>query len=158
MSVGCNALTMTPSVDAIEELRAAWSWLLPDDYQPVLFSALGDLFYQIPCGEIWWLNTGTAEVSKLADNQSEFQRLLDTDKADEWFLPPLIEKLISAGKTLSSGRCYTFAILPIFRQGAYAVENLNPVDAREHFGLTGHIHKEISNLPDGATVKIKIVE
>src|SRR5262245_37080759 len=89
---------MTPSVDAIEELRAAWSWLLPDDYQPVLFSALGDLFYQIPCGEIWWLNTGTAEVSKLADNQSEFQRLLDTDKADEWFLPPLIEKLISAGK------------------------------------------------------------
>jgi Domain of unknown function (DUF1851) len=158
MSVEWDALTMPPSVKAINELRAAWSWLLPDDYQPVLFSALGDLFYQTPSGEIWWLNTGTAEVSKLADSQSEFQRLLDTDKADEWLLPPLIEKLISAGKTLSPGRCYTFAILPIFREGTYAVENLNPVDAREHFGLTGHIHKEIPNLLDGATVEIKIVE
>jgi hypothetical protein len=149
---------MTPSVEAINELRAAWSWLLPDDYQPVLFSALGDLFYQTPSGEISWLNTGTAEVSKLADSQPEFQRLLGTNKADEWFLPPLIEKLISAGKTLSPGRCYTFVTLPIFREGTYAVENLNPVDAREHFGLTGHIHKEISNLPDGATVEIKIVK
>jgi len=149
---------MTPSAEAIDELRAAWSWLLPDDYQPVLFSALGDLFYQTPSGEIWWLNTGTAEVSKLAPGQPEFQRLLGTDKTDEWFLPSLIEELIGAGKTLSPGRCYTFAILPIFREGTYTVENLKPVDAREHFGLTGRIHNEISNLPDGATVGIKIVE
>ena len=158
MSVGWDDLTMMPSVEAIDELRVAWSWLLPDEYQPVLFSALGDLFYQIASGEIWWLNTGTAEVSKLADSQPEFQRLLGTDRAGEWFLPALVEELISAGKTLGPGRCYTFAILPIFREATYAVENLNPVDASEHFRLTGHIHKEISELPDGATVKVKIVE
>jgi hypothetical protein len=149
---------MTPSADAIEELRTAWSWLLPDHYQPVLFSAFGDLFYKTPAGEVWWLNTGTAEVSKIAESQLEFERLLGTDKADDWFLPPLIEKLINAGKALSPGQCYTFVTLPIFREGTYTAENLNPVDAREHFGLTGYNHKEISNLPDGATVNIKIVE
>lgn len=158
MSAGWKALTMHPSVEAIDELRAAWSWLLPEDYQPVVFSALGDLFYETASGEIWWLNTGTAEVSKLADRLSEFQGLLATEMADDWFLPALIEELIRAGKTLAPGRCYTFAILPIFREGTYTVENLNPVDAKEHFGLTGHMHKEISNLPDGTTVKIKIVE
>ena len=29
-----NAFTMTPSVEAIGELRTAWSWLLPQHYQP----------------------------------------------------------------------------------------------------------------------------
>ena len=94
----------------------------------------------------------------MAESQPEFQRLLGTDLADDWFLPPLLEKLIKAGKMLSTGRCYTYAILPIFREGSYAVENLNPVDAREHFGLTRHIHKEVSHIPDGATVGLKIVE
>jgi Domain of unknown function (DUF1851) len=70
----------------------------------------------------------------------------------------LIEKLIKAGKMLGPGRCYTYATLPIFREGAYTVENLNPVDAREHFGLTGYIHKQVSQIPDGATVRVKIVE
>jgi hypothetical protein len=158
MPIGWNALTMTPNDEAIGELRTAWSWLLPEHYQPILFSALGDLFYQTPSGEIWWLNTGTAEVSKVAESQSEFQRLLKTDMADDWLFPPLIEKLIKAGKALSPGRCFTFVTLPIFREGTYTVENLNPVDAREHFRLTGHIHKEISSLPEGAAVKIKVVE
>ena len=158
MPIGWNALTITPSVEAVGELRTAWSWLLPECYQPILFSAIGDLFYQTPSGEIWWLNTGTAEMSKVAESQSEFQHLLGTAMADEWLLPPLIENLIKAGKALSPGRCYTFVTLPIFREGTYAVENLKPVDAREHFALTGHIHKEISNLPDGAAVTCKVVE
>ena len=37
MSVGRIALTMTPTVEAIGELQIAWSWLLPERYQPVLF-------------------------------------------------------------------------------------------------------------------------
>jgi len=49
MSVGWNALTMTPTVETIGELRIAWSWLLPERYQPVLFSALGE-FYQTQSG------------------------------------------------------------------------------------------------------------
>jgi hypothetical protein len=69
MSVGWNARTMTPTIEAIGELQIAWSWLLPERYQPVLFSALGDMFYQTQSGEIWWLNTGTTEISKVAESQ-----------------------------------------------------------------------------------------
>jgi len=62
-----------------------------------LFSALGDLFYQTSIRQNLVAQYGTAEVSKVAQSQSEFQRLLETDMADDWLLPPLIEKLIKAG-------------------------------------------------------------
>jgi hypothetical protein len=153
-----DGLTITPSAEAIEELGREWSWLVPERYQPVLFTALGDMFYETPSGEIWWLNTGTAELSKVADGRGEFQRLLCTEAADHWFLPPLIEELIQAGRVLNEGQCYTFVTLPVFREGAYAAENLNPVDAKQHFGLTGSIHKQISSLQDGDTVRLKILD
>jgi hypothetical protein len=158
MEIGWSALTMTPSAEAVVELRKAWSWLLPERYEPVLFSALGDVFYEVPSNEIWWLNTGTAQLAKVAESKRAFQQRLGSEAANEWFLPGLVEALSQAGKVLGEGRCYTFVTLPVFREGTYTVENLNPVDAREHFALTGHIHEEIAGLQDGDKAEIKFVE
>jgi len=158
VSIGWKHLIVTPDTDAISELKAAWSWLLPTHYEPLLFNALGDMFYETATGEVWWLNTGTAELAKLGESKQEFQQLLGTESADDWFLPSLIEELMQAGKVLTEGRCYTFVTLPIFIGGTYTVENLNPVPAREHFGWTGEFHKKISHLKDGDKVRIRIVK
>ena len=88
----------------------------------------------------------------------EFQRLLGTECADHWFLPSLIEKLRRADKILAPGQCYTFVRLPIFAEGTYTIENLNPVPAKEHFGLTGELHKQIRHLKDGDKVRLRIVK
>jgi hypothetical protein len=60
-------------------------------------------------GEIWWLNTGTAELTKVAESRATFEHLLDTDASRNWFLPPLIEKLVQAGKLLGEGQCYSLS-------------------------------------------------
>ena len=73
--------------------------------------------------------------------------LLGTDIADEWFLPALIEQLHAAGKVPEEGECYTYVTLPVFEEGKYEVDNLNPVPAYEHFALTGDIHCEILSRP-----------
>ena len=154
----CDGLTIMPDDDAIEELKQSWSWLLSEPYRPILFTALGDMFFQAPSGHVHWLNTGTGEVTKVAASLDEFERQLSSEQALDWFLPPLIEKLVQAGKVLKAGECYTFVTLPIFREGTYTVENLNPVNAKFHFGLSGSIHEQIRELPDGAKVEIKIVD
>ena len=64
-------------------------------------------------------------------------------------------KLHAAGKVPGLGECYTFVTLPVFREGKYEVENLNPVPARDHYGLTGSMHKQLRSLPDGAQVQVK---
>ena len=156
MSHKWSSLTFEPSDEAVQQLRESWAWLLREPFVPVLFSVLGDVFFEPGSGGVWWLNAGTAEVSRVADSVEEFQRLLGTDLVDDWFMPDLVERLHGAGKRPSAGECFTYVTLPVFKGGTYEVSNLNPVNAREHFALTGHILQEIRELPDGARVRINV--
>lgn len=149
-------LTFEPSDEALTQLRESWAWLLLDPFEPVLFSVLGDMFFELASGGVWWLNTGTAEVSRVADSVGEFQDLLATDVVKEWFMPDLVERLHAVGKRPTAGGCFTYVTLPVFKEGIYDVSNLNPVNAREHFALTGHLLQEIRALPDGAKVRLNV--
>jgi len=156
MAVGWSSLTFEPTAEAIEALSDAWAWLLNEPFRPLLFSVLGDMFFVRDDGAVWWLNTGTAEVTRVADSVDDFKEKLGTDVVDEWMLPNLVQQLHDAGKIPESGECYTFVTLPIFQEGRYEVDNLNPVPATEHFAMTGHVHHEIASLPDGAKMKITV--
>ena len=158
MTVGWSDLTFTPNEDAIERLAEAWAWLLKEPFRPVLFSTLGDVFFEPDSGGIWWLNTGTGELTRVAESLDHFQERLATDIADEWFMPLLIAQLHAVGKVPEPGECYTYVTLPVFAEGRYDVDNLNPVPAGEHFAITGHILHEIAELPDGAKVKQHTVQ
>jgi hypothetical protein len=157
MSIGWSALTFTPDDEAVQELAAAWDWLIQEPFTPVLFSTLGDIFYRTQSDTVHWLNTGTGEISAVADSTEHFRERLGTEIADEWFMPALVEDLHAAGKIPGPGCCYTFTILPVFAEGRYEVTNLNPVPAKEHFALTGHMHRQIKSLPDGAQVRVRVV-
>ena len=76
----------------------------------------------------------------------------------EWLMPALVEQLHAAGKVPEPGECYTYVTLPVFAEGKYEVDNLNPVPAGEHFSVTGHILHEIAELPDEAKVKLHTVQ
>jgi hypothetical protein len=156
MALTWNDLICTPDKEAIDALAESWNWLIGDAFTPLLFTALGDMFFEADAGGIFWLNTGTAEVERVADNVPEFNNLLREEAADDWLLPGLIEALLEAGKTRAEGECYSYVTLPIFVEGEYTVENLNPVPAKEHFELTGSILHQLDDLPDGADVDFEV--
>jgi hypothetical protein len=151
------SLTITPDEDAIVAFASAWAWLLSVPFEPLLFSALGDVFLRDDTGEVFWLDTGTAELSRVATSEAEFAEHLAGEAGVYWLMPDLVEELAAAGKILRPGWCYTFVILPIFKEGGYQVDNLNPVPAAEHLSLTGEMHQQLRALPDGAKVKLQIV-
>ncbi|MDZ4790371.1 MAG: DUF1851 domain-containing protein [Hyphomicrobiales bacterium] len=122
---------------------------MPDIFTPTVFSALGDMIFEDASGQVHWLNTGTAQVSVAASSTVEFWRNLNGDLLDELFLPPLIKQLRKAGKILGPNQCYSYTTLPIFAQGSYSVENIYVLSCREHFGVTGGIHRQIRDMPDG---------
>ncbi len=156
MSIGWSSITFTPSDESVQQLVESWGWLIREPFVPLLFSTLGDVFFQPDSGGVWWLNTGTAEVTRVADSAPQFRQLLETEAVDEWFMPGLIEQLHAAGKIPGAGECYTYVTLPIFAEGKYDVENLNPVPAHEHFSITGRILCEIKSLHSGAKVKLNV--
>jgi hypothetical protein len=159
MGLGWSSLTFTPDAEAVRELRSSWAWLLKDEYIPVLFSVLGDVFFKdLPNGEVKWLNTGTGEVRCIAPSVEQFREMLGTEKAAEWFMPGLVEQLHAAGKIPATGECYTYVTLPVFAEGKYEIANLNAVPAKEHFAVTAHVLREIQGLPEGAKVKLHVAE
>lgn len=155
MTITWKDLSFLPSDEALTALREAWAWLLPSPFEPVMASTLGDVFFQQDGSNVYWLNTGTAEITHVATSRDEFLELLKTDKVDEWFMPHLVAQLKEAGKVLKLDCCYTYVVLPIFKEGKYVVANLNPVPAAEHFGFTGEVHRQVQRLPDGAKVELK---
>lgn len=149
-------ITIQPEEAAVAALRASWRWMLGDAWTPLLFSAIGDVFLELPAGAVWWLSTATGSLEQVADSQADFRKLLETQRTDEWFLPGLVEALRRNGKKLQPHQCYTYAIFPVFTAGSFSAENMHPVSATEHFSLSGRVHERIRQLPDGASVHVVI--
>ncbi len=150
-----SEITITPTDDAVAQLRESWSWLLGTSWRPLLFSAVGDVFLQLQAGTVWWLSTATGSFEQVAHSESEFISMLAGEQVNEWFLPDLVEELQSAGINLLPGQCYSYTTLPIFAEGSFSVENMHPLSAKEHFSFTGHVMQKIQSLPDGAKISIK---
>ena len=157
MSIGWSKLTFTPDDEAVAEIASAWGWLIQEPFTPLLFSSLGDMFFQAESGGVFWLNTGTGEITAIAASAEQFKAQLGTEVSSDWFLPSLVAQLHAAGKIPAPGCCYTYVTLPVFAEGKYEIANLNPVPAKEHFGITGHIHQQIQSLPDGAQIDLQVV-
>jgi hypothetical protein len=149
-----SGFTVRPDSETVAVLRQEWEWLLGYAWNPILFSAIGDVFFVLPAGTVWWLSTATGDLEQVAESQVAFHGLLDTDAVDEWFLPGLVEALIAHGQVLADGQCYSYRIFPVFAQGNFSVENLFCLDQKEHFRIAGQIHRQIRNSPDGSSVEI----
>lgn len=143
-----------PDAAAISALREHWCWLLGDDWKPFLFSAIGDVFFTVAAGSVWWLSTATGGLEQVADSREHFSLLLEDEDADEWFLPGLSAALHAHGKSLGAGQCYSYTVFPVFEHGSFSVENMFAVSAAEHFARSGKLHESIRALPDGAEAQM----
>jgi hypothetical protein len=152
-----STLTFQPTPDAIAALRAHWAWQLGDDWEPLMFSVIGDVFLEQREGTIWWLSTAMGTLERVAESRDAFHQHLDTERADEWFLPGLVDVLHDQGQVPGPGQCYAYAILPVFAEGSFSAENMHPADARAYFASTGDIHRKIRDLKDGDRVPLEIV-
>lgn len=137
----------------LQALRSAWAWRLGPTWQPLLASAIGDVFVQTPAGSVWWLSTASGDLEQVADSPTAFRtRLSDPDAQDEWFLPGLVHALRAHGKHLLPGQLYGYSVLPVFEGGSFSVENMLPVNAAEHYALSGELLRAAAGLRPGEGV------
>jgi len=140
------------------QITESWEWLIGTDKKPILMSSIGDLFLADKKGICYWLNVGEGILEKVADTTDEFKtKLKDNEQIDEWFLIGLIEKLKENSLELKEGYLYGYKKLPVLG-GKYEPENFELTDIEVHFQLSGQIHKQIKDAPDGTKVNITITE
>lgn len=135
--------------------RGEWSWLLPDDCSLWLANRFADLFFEDAEGAVWRLDVSLGTLTHLAADRDEFCDKLDAE-LDDWLMVPLVDRCVAAGLPLSPGRCYGFRMPPIVG-GSYAVENVATLPIADYLGCCGSIHRQLQDLPDGATVRFEII-
>jgi hypothetical protein len=149
MRISWNELTVGFDTSKSDALLADWCWLIGDDVQLVVVSALGDLFLRDSEGHILWLDVGTARLTPVAESTEEFKRLMQQmEHVDEWFVPQLIGDLIATGKRLAAGQCYSYKVPPML-SGKMELENFEPVDLLVHCSMLGQVGRRIQHLPAG---------
>jgi hypothetical protein len=133
------------------------SWLLDEAWCPLLVSAAGDVFVTAPTGSVARLDTGPGTLEHVAETHELFEAALGhQDTVADWFLEPVVDELVSQGKSLVRGQCYGFTILPIFEQGSYDASNRFCITATEHIRFTGSMHRQLKDMQDGETVRIEV--
>lgn len=146
----------------LEEIRislAEWSWLLKDEWSPLLVSAVGDVFLQNQTGQVCRLGTGAGELLFVAATVAEFYEALESPASQrEWLLAPVVDELRIQGRALGQGQCYGFTILPIFQEGSYTAENRFVLSVQEHIGFTGDMHSQLQDVSDGQAVEIVLTK
>jgi hypothetical protein len=139
-----------------EDILSCWQWKLTEMKSVAMISCFGDMFLVGNDDAIYWLQTDSGDLTKVAENLTQFELLLrDDNKIDYWFLPLLVEKLLNAGKTLEENEVYGYLKLPVIG-GEYSIENIKVIPMRVHFEYTGLICEQIKDLPDGTKVSIEL--
>jgi hypothetical protein len=158
MKIDLDDLTVKFKEEDSDKLTKEWTWLVGTEKKVLLVSAIGDMFIADKAGKIYWLDIGSGDLNLIAETIQEFKdKLRNIEQVNEWFMIDLTTELKNSDKKLNGGQVYSYKKLPIIG-GDYTVGNFAPLDIEEHFGYTGHLHRQIKDLPDGTSVEIKIVD
>lgn len=134
----------------------AWSWKIDGLWSPVLMTRMGDIFFA-QAGGIHRLECATGEVTRVADSEAELHERMQGEDGELWHMAPVVETLHAAGKRAGEGQCYWFLTPPVFRDGVYTPENMFVAPAHEVVALSADLHRQLRDLPDGATIQLKVV-
>ena len=135
---------------------SAWSPILPRVARVLRTNLFADVFVVDDRGAVYMLERAACSAQQIASSEEEFWRQAHDD-ADGWQLRPLADECHRAGKLLADEQCYAFTT-PLVLGGKYDAENVWVAEWKEWFSFTADLFQQIKDLPDGATVSLKVVD
>lgn len=157
MPITMNDLTISPDGIDMNTLLSDWEWAMPEPLRPVLITAMGDAFAQGESGAVYFIDIVEGTITSVADDGPSFQSLLsNTQFVTDHMFPSRIVQLRDAGKTLKPNNVYSHK-QPLVLGGSDDADNVEVADVAVHVSIHGQIHRQVKDLPDGATIdSIKI--
>ena len=140
-----------------ERLLHEWKWLVLGDCNVVAVSPVGDLFLEDGESRVHWLDVARGTISAIASSALEFREMTKNDaNRNRWFMEELAAVAQRKGFRPGKGQCLAYKIPIVFKESTTAPENMYVADLYEYVSFMGDIHRQISDVPDGGKVRIKI--
>lgn len=146
------------SEQLLDEVRGAWGWAGIEPSELIDDNDFGNLILKDVHGQYWRLCPEDSYCTIIATNRKELDRL-STDQTflGDWYMTALADQAFQQLGVLPPGRKYCLKI-PGVLGGAYGGDNLATISIQELIRSSGHVAEQIANLPDGALIKLSIVD
>ena len=140
----------------VERLLSEWRWLCPHKMTLVARTAFGHLFLRNEAGAIFWLNSDVGKLTEVAGSESQFLEMADTnDKRREWFAEPDIQASARRGLNPNSLQCIGFSVPLMFAESG-SPDTAYVADIYDYISFLGDLNRQVSSLPDGAKVRLRV--
>ncbi len=137
------------------KILLTWTWLT-DDKSILALTKSGDVLLKDNIGSLYFLNVGEETFECKAENYKDFfEKKLSLALTQELLFPSLVDKLEQHGVILKPRQVYSYTLFPILG-GTYDEKNMFALDIYEHYHLSGDIHFQLKDTPDGTSVEIRL--
>ena len=142
----------------LDEIARAWGWKGARPRAVIMQNGFGNVIFTDDEGRYWRICPEDLSCDVIAADGEGFERVRKSESfAIDWGMQALVDQASAAIGTPTVGRCYCLKI-PSVLGGAYALHNIGTIDRAELIAASGHIAEQIKDLPDGAKIRLKIVD
>ncbi|MCD9086075.1 T6SS immunity protein Tdi1 domain-containing protein [Stenotrophomonas sp. SY1] len=145
-------------MELIERIRQAWGWtgLQPD--QVVGENPFGNLMIKDHDGSYWRLCPEDLYCRPVAEDRAALDALSrEQEFLQDWHMAGLVQLAEQQLGRPAPGHCYCLKV-PGVLGGAYGEDNLAVIALQELIAASGSLAKQIAHLPDGAQVRLTVVD
>ena len=140
----------------IERLLQEWRWLSSASFSLVARTAFGDLFLRNDAGEIFQLDVGVGRLTKLSSSETEVRHTLENrETRRRLFAEAEVDAAATRGLVPDDSQCIAFTVPTVFAESSTQASPYI-ADIYECVSLLGDMHRQISDLPDGSAVRLRI--
>ncbi|WP_269532842.1 T6SS immunity protein Tdi1 domain-containing protein [Chitinimonas sp. BJYL2] len=145
-------------MSAIEAINESWGWIGIEAEEIVGENDFGNLLIRDKNGKYWRLCPEDAYCEVVAQDRRELDAIsANQEFLADWYMSNLVSQAKEKLGPLLPGRKYHLAI-PSPLGGAYSAENMRAVPQIEQIRFSGDIARQISTLPDGCQIELKVLK
>jgi hypothetical protein len=145
-------------MDLISSIKRGWLWKGLDPALVVGENDFGNLIVKDAQGRYWRVCPEDLKCTVIANVRAELDALSQRqDFLHDWYMVALVEKAKRQLGPLRPGYKYCLKI-PGPLGGEYGGTNLGTISLRELIEASGDIARQLDEVPDGAQVRLTVVE
>lgn len=140
----------------IAEINKAWNWKGFNATEIIRTNDFGNVIFKTDKNEYWRICPEETSCEKIAESNSEFDRLLtDSEFIEDWEMTNLVVVAKLELGELEENQKYCLK-MPAIIGGEYDKSNIGKINFSELISFSGDLGFQIKDLKDGQKIKFKI--
>ena len=145
-------------MNIINEIVESWGWVGVKPTEIIAENEFGNLIIKDAENKFWRLCPEDVYCEVVAESIDDYNKLINDDEfLNDWNMVVMVDEATKKLGMLKEGYKFCLAI-PGILNGEYAGNNIKTAPFDEIIKWSGDLGKQIKDLPDGAEVKLKVID